>query len=335
MQERGSMRQRLCLIAVLVLWLSLCLCAQEKPYKYARVGSANDIVTKTTPGAMLMGGGKDIDAAFQWMCERSGGGDFLVLRATGSDAYNPYIRDLCHPNSVATLIIPSRDAANDKFVADTIRRAEAIFLSGGDQANYINFWKQTPVQQALQAQIARGVPVGGTSAGLAVLGEFVFGALNDTAYSKVVLADPYDKTVTVTRDFLAVAHMEGIITDTHFAKRDRLGRLLVFMARIMQDDSVKKIRAIGVDEGTAVSLDQAGAAKVLGAGAAYFLEITQAPRVCRPGTPLTFEHIVTHKVPVGGSFDLASWVANGSDDSYELSVENGVIHSTAKSGSPY
>jgi hypothetical protein len=36
-----------------------------------------------------MGGGTDVDAAFQWMCQRSGGGDFLVIRATGTDAYNP------------------------------------------------------------------------------------------------------------------------------------------------------------------------------------------------------------------------------------------------------
>jgi cyanophycinase-like exopeptidase len=88
---------------------------------------------------MLMGGGKDIDAAFQWMCDRSGGGDFLVLRASGTDAYNPYIRDLCKLNSVATLVIPSREAANEKVVAERIRHAETIFIAGGDRANYVNF----------------------------------------------------------------------------------------------------------------------------------------------------------------------------------------------------
>jgi hypothetical protein len=41
------------------------------------------------------------------MCGRSGNGDFLVIRATGTDAYNPYIQQLCpQENSVATLIIP-------------------------------------------------------------------------------------------------------------------------------------------------------------------------------------------------------------------------------------
>jgi cyanophycinase len=59
----------------------------------------NDISTSTTPGTVLMGGGTDVDAAFHWMCQRSGGGDFLVIRATGTDAYNPYIQTLC-PNEI-------------------------------------------------------------------------------------------------------------------------------------------------------------------------------------------------------------------------------------------
>ena len=62
----------------------------------------------TTPGTVLMGGGTDVDGAFQWMCGKSGNGDFLVIRATGTDAYNPYIEQLCPSvNSVATLIIPT------------------------------------------------------------------------------------------------------------------------------------------------------------------------------------------------------------------------------------
>src|SRR5262249_53599175 len=77
-------------IALLVL--TFC-CATPgfaaKTYSYFRVGSASDVGTTTTAGTVLMGGGTDVDAAFQWMCERSGNGDFLVIRATGTDAYNP------------------------------------------------------------------------------------------------------------------------------------------------------------------------------------------------------------------------------------------------------
>ncbi len=41
--------------------------------------------------------------------------------------------------------------------------------------------------------------------------------------------------MTLIRDFLTVPQLEKLITDSHFAKRDRLGRTLGFLARIMQD----------------------------------------------------------------------------------------------------
>jgi len=60
-----------------------------------------------------MGGGSDLDEAFQWLCEKAPGGDFLILRAAGDDDYNDYVSKLCRANSVATLIIPSGEAAAD------------------------------------------------------------------------------------------------------------------------------------------------------------------------------------------------------------------------------
>ncbi|HEY3297433.1 MAG TPA: Type 1 glutamine amidotransferase-like domain-containing protein [Armatimonadota bacterium] len=169
--------KRLLLIALIVA-VAAPTFAAKKNYEYYRVGNANDTTTATTPGTVLMGGGTDVDAAFQWMCQRSGNGDFLVIRATGTDAYNPYIQQLCPgENSVATLIIPSAAGANDPFVISTIQKAEAIWIAGGDQSNYINFWKGSPVQTNLNAAIARGIPIGGTSAGMNVLTQFLYSAL--------------------------------------------------------------------------------------------------------------------------------------------------------------
>ena len=157
---------------------SPAFCAKQ--YSYSRVGNPNNVTTSTTAGTVLMGGGTDVDAAFQWMCQRSGNGDFLVIRATGTDAYNPYIQQLCPgENSVSTLIIPNRAAASDPFVITTIQNAEALWIAGGDQSNYINYWQGTPVQQALNGLIAQGVPIGGTSAGMNVLSEFVYSAFGE------------------------------------------------------------------------------------------------------------------------------------------------------------
>src|SRR6266576_2853951 len=102
--------------------------AQPPTYKYIRIGSPNDITAKTTAGYALMGGGSDLDDAFRFLCEKGGGGDFLILRATGGDDYNDYVNKLCKTNSVATLIITDRESAADPKVADIIHHAEAVFI---------------------------------------------------------------------------------------------------------------------------------------------------------------------------------------------------------------
>jgi cyanophycinase len=42
---------------------------------------------------------------------------------------------------VATLIVPTRNAAEQPKVAGIVRRATVIFIAGGDQSHYVNFWK--------------------------------------------------------------------------------------------------------------------------------------------------------------------------------------------------
>src|SRR5262249_26321013 len=117
-------------VSLQVFLLAGSLSAAAQRYQYFRSGNPKDVHTKTTAGFALMGGGKDLDPAFRWLCERAGGGDFLVLRASSDDDYNPYIQGLCHLNSVGTLILTSREAASDPFVAKTIGDAEAVFIAG-------------------------------------------------------------------------------------------------------------------------------------------------------------------------------------------------------------
>jgi len=317
---------------VLVLWLAGHL-AHASSYQYFRLGNKEDVQTKTAPGTAMMGGGSDLDEAFRWLCSKGVGGDFLVLRATGDDDYNSYINGLCKLNSVATLIIPNREAAQDPAVAAIIRKAEVVFISGGDQSNYVRGWQGTPVQDAINAHLAAGKPIGGTSAGLAVQGEFVYGCLLDKPDEKDlastdVLPNPYFERVTLVRNFLKIPNLENLITDSHFAKRDRMGRTLVFLARIMQDDWSKSPREVAIDEKSAVLVEPDGRATVVGNGkGAYFLRPAQTPETCEKNHPLTFRAISVYKVPTGGRFDLGAWKGIGGT-AYSLSVENGKIEST-------
>jgi cyanophycinase len=327
------------LVLILVFSSSFAY-AKGKGYKYFRIGSKTDLQTKTTPGTAMMGGGSDLDEAFRWLCERANGGDFLIVRARGGDDYNKWVNGLCKLNSVATLVIPDRRTAVDPAVADIIRHAEAVFIAGGDQSRYINFWRTSPVQDAINQNIVEGKPLGGTSAGLAVQGEFIYTAMNDDPdgpdlASPMVLVNPYQVQVALARDFLRVPHLQNLITDSHFAKRDRLGRSLVFLARIVQDGWSKNPREIAVDEKSAVLVDGDGKATVVGSGkGAYFIQVTEAPTACRVGTPLTLRHISTYLAPTGAHFDLDSWAGTGGQ-AYELSVENGEIRSTKADNAVY
>jgi len=324
------------LAIVLLLVCSGIPTLAAKNYSYFRVGNQNDVTTSTTPGTVLMGGGTDVDAAFQWMCQRSGNGDFLVIRATGTDAYNPYIQQLCpNENSVATLIIPNPAAASDPFVISTIQNAEALWIAGGDQSNYINFWKGTPVQTEINAVIARGAPIGGTSAGMNVLTQFVYSALaSQGATSSQSLADPFNRYITLDRDFANITSLQGIIGDPHFVTRDRMGRDLAFMCRIYTNGWSTAPRDIAIDEQTALLIDAKGHGTLVGSSTAYFMQAPGAPQVCAPKTPLTYTNIAVYKITTSGSFNLAKWSGTGGV-AYSVSANAGVLSSTMQGSSIY
>jgi len=112
--------------------------------------------------------------------------------------------------------------------------------------------------------------------GLAVLGEFAYGCLkdkdddNDLA-STDVLPNPYHERVTLVRDFLKTPNLENTLTDSHFAKRDRMGRTLGFLARLVQDGWSKAPREVAIDEKSAVLVEPNGTSMVVGTGRGAYL----------------------------------------------------------------
>lgn len=247
---------------------------QEKnPFSLGLTGNAEDVDTETESGLVIMGGGADVDAAFKWMIHLSGGGDVVVIRASGTDAYNKYIYGLGEVNSVETLLIDSRAAANDEKVIQTLKGAEALFIAGGDQSDYIAYWQGTETEDALNYLLnEKKIPVGGTSAGAAILGKLYYSGENGSITADAALSDPYNSRITLyANDFLETPYLNNVIADQHFSQRDRQGRLVTFLSRYMKDRQIAP-RGIGVDEHTAVCIDRDGMAKVYGSNAAYFLK---------------------------------------------------------------
>jgi cyanophycinase len=271
-------------------------------------GNAADApVTPTGPGLILMGGGTDVDAAFTWWKPYVNGGDVVILRASGSDGYNDYLyTEIGGVDSVETLLVTSVELANSDYVRFAIEHAEGVFIAGGDQANYMAAWKSTGVQTALMKAWSRGAILGGTSAGCDVLGELIFAATSGSVYSSEALADPYNTYMTLDRDFLALPPLKGFITDTHFAQRDRMGRMVGFLGRILADGWATEARGLGIDEETALVVDPAGQGKVLGNGAVYLLEAKAAPALCTAGKPLEYAGLALHKLGAGATIALPS-----------------------------
>lgn len=270
---------------------------QENPYSIGRVGNPENVEVSPKTGVLLMGGSSDVDEAMEWLIEQSDNGDIVIIRVSGGAAYNQYLYDLGSANSIETLLINSDQAANNERVAETIREADALFIAGGNQADYIRFWENSETEEAIQYLIhEKKVPIGGTSAGSAVMGEFVFSALNGTVTSEEALSNPFNERVTVSRSSL-VNHpfLAGVLTDQHFSQRDREGRTTVFLARIIDqygyEDEETAIRAVAVDERTALSIDENGGMTVFGENSVFFIapkSDSLMPEILTPGLPMTW-----------------------------------------------
>jgi cyanophycinase-like exopeptidase len=325
---------RLFVLVPLALTASCATGTGDTAYRYFVTGNPDDVETPTRGLWVMQGGGDDVDANYIRMGEFAGGGDFVVLRASGADDYNDYIFSLCNCDSVETIVFSGRDAAFDSFVLGRLRAAEAIFIAGGDQSNYVRFWKDTPVMDAINAHAAKPAPIGGTSAGMAVLGEFTYAAMTtESLTTEHALSNPYHHDLTLERDFLHLPGLENILTDQHLIEHDRIGRTVTMLARLVQDGWTLQGRSIASDRETAVHIDPENGTASVHATAehetpyTYFIRTNSEPAECRSGAPLTIHDISVYRVSPGGTFDLESWTGSGGI-AYEFNVEEGKLSST-------
>ncbi|MFN8336943.1 MAG: cyanophycinase [Cyclobacteriaceae bacterium] len=286
------MKLSLSLICISMAWLVNAQDVQPTGYEGIGItGDAADVTVPTELGIVLMGGSTDVDQALQWMIDRAKGGDVVIIRASGSTGYNEYIYGLGTVNSVETLLIDSREKALKESVGKRIREAEMLFIAGGDQWNYVKYWKDSEVSKAIKYLIEdKQIPIGGTSAGCAVLTGYIFDASHGSAYSKDVLKNPYDTTVSVSKSFIDLPFLKNAISDQHYSQRERQGRHVTFMARILKDMDTKQVIGIGVDEKTALCIDKNGNAFAYGRNLVYVLLAgPMKPEACKPDQSLTFD----------------------------------------------
>lgn len=334
-------------IAFLLTCLPLLVYSQG--YTSYFTGNPNDVVTTPQFGVCLMGGASDNDQALQWLLQKANGGDVVVLRSSQSDGYNNYLYSgLGVPvNSVETLVITSVAGATHPYVLDKVSNAELIWFAGGNQADYVNFFKDNALEDLLNYHInVKNAPIGGTSAGMAILGSHYYAALNNSVTTNQALGNPFHTNITIgSNDFLSIPFLNNVITDTHYDNPDRRGRHTVFLARISNGSGLRSY-GIASEEYTAVCLDSDGKAYVFGEHPsfqdfAYFLQVNCEgeflPETIQPGTPLTWNRnnraLKVYKVPgtINGQnyLDLNNWTTGAGGTWEHWFVNNGTFNATA------
>ena len=301
-----------------------------------RVGSDGDVSpTLHGPVVHLGGGGPDVDAAMQKVIDDVRGCthcstklDVVILRSTGTDAYNAPILAMNGVSSVTTVLLTNAAAGDDPKANRYVRDAEVVFFAGGDQCSYVG-WVGTALQRSVQSVYDRGGSIGGTSAGDAIEGPYIYDACKARTdlVSSAALANPMDPTISFTYGMFHDRFLDNLEMEPHFNARDRMGRSMAFVARQVQEGRSKVAASVAVNEGTSVVVEPSGIGTVEGAGPAYVIAADHPCETCKVGSPLTFTSYKIWRLDAGETFDFNSRPSTGC---YKRSVSGGHL-----SGDPY
>lgn len=215
--------------------------------------------------------------------------------------YEKLFRALGADEAKSLPLASREDAAKSEWL-DYIEKANAIFVTGGNQLRLSTILGGTLVARAIRRANARGVTVGGTSAGAAILSEHMIahGAEGHT---------PHAGAVTLVPGF---GLTNRIMIDQHFRQRDRLGRLLTALA--YNPFAV----GVGLDEDTAAFIDHQRKLTVVGTGAITIIDAAELTHSSiaetKAGRPVCMTNVRLHVLIDGGTFDLETRTATAGPD---------------------
>jgi cyanophycinase len=130
------------------------------------------------------------------------------------------------------------DALNEENhrLLDDVR---VVFFSGGDQLRLVHKIGDTPIFQKLNELYIDGGTLAGTSSGAAAIAETM---VTDGAGDE----SPELTSLDMAPGF---GFLDGVVVDSHFAERGRIGRLCAIVAQN------SKNLGIGIDEDTAICVE--------------------------------------------------------------------------------
>lgn len=158
--------------------------------------------------------------------------------------------------NIRILDISTREDSLNEENINLVKEASLIFFTGGDQLRITSLIGGSPVYTALKEANNLGVYIVGTSAGASVM-------------SNTMIVEGPDKEAPrkcTLKMAPGLGLINNIIIDQHFDQRGRIGRLLTGVAQNPQ------VLGVGIDENTAIIVNQTGYVEVIGEGAVYFID---------------------------------------------------------------
>lgn len=198
---------------------------------------------------------------------------------------------------IDALDIRTREDANSLKAVEQVRNATGIYITGGNQARLVELIIGTRVMDVIRVRNAEGVIVAGTSAGASVVaqhmvvgGTGIAGNSGDSAARKAMV-----EIVS------GLGLLSDVVIDQHFSQRGRMGRLLCAFA------ANPGLVGIGLDENTAVLVQDGGILETLGEGMVTFIDgrdTTSNYFEKNAGDVLTIVNSSLHVLGPGQRFDL-------------------------------
>lgn len=213
---------------------------------------------------IIIGGNEDKKydrAILKEAARRVGGGKLVICTAATKrpeEIFNTYatvFRGL-GVKHIHKLNVQEREEGKKESNLKILDDATAVFFTGGDQLKITSQLGDTPVYQRIHDIYAGGGTIIGTSSGASVMCETML--ISGSGDESHRIAD--------LRMAPGFGLIKGLVIDQHFAERGRMGRLIGAVAQNPAN------LGIGIDENTAVVLEQERHFYVLGAGAVYVMD---------------------------------------------------------------
>ncbi len=237
---------------------------------------------------VIVGGGEVPEVAQQRFVDLAGGakGHIAVLpQASAREDRGDGSLEMFRKRGVESVF--KVDLEDQIRARNELSTASGIWLSGGDQSKLMEALRAAEMTELVQARHRAGVPIGGTSAGAAVMSRKM---ITDTPKVAVLLPGN-----TPLGEGLGLAPQ--LIVDQHFIARGRLPRLL---GAVLDHAD---LLGVGIDEETAIVV-RGSKFEVLGRGSVVVIDARNATnRSVKTGQLQTADDLRLHVLRSGQFFE--------------------------------